>query len=529
MDNHSRRRFLSDVGRGMLIGGIGSNLAMELGIASAFADEDIAPLTFGSLEPLVELMQQTPVEQLQPALVREIKSGVELKTLVAAGALANARRFAGHDYVGFHTMMALMPAWQIAAELPQHEQPVPVLKVLYRNTARMQEVGGDDRLHRVETASVKAAATSGQRPDGGRLFADMCGADMEAAERTFAALAQGNRADTYNALQPLVQDAPDVHRVTLAWRAWDTLQLTGYDHAHTLLRQSVRYCVEKEQDRLKQNKPEPPLRKLTPRLLDEYKLLGKQIGTRRADSQWADSQRADSQWVEELAQTIFAGTREQAAEAVAAALAEGFAPEDIGEAMSLAGNLLVLHDPGRPEKWASPEKPMDSVHGASVGVHASDAANSWRNIARVTDHRNLVCSLIVGAWHTAGQTAYASDTPFPFDAEAIDSQQLDASALLDELSHAVEARDQPQAMAVVKSWENSGHAPEPIFASLRRYAISEDGALHAEKYFRTVREEFATTRPEFRWRHLIGLARVSASEYGWPAPGRDQARDLLQT
>ncbi|MDA1055234.1 MAG: hypothetical protein O3C40_32840 [Planctomycetota bacterium] len=42
-------------------------------------------------------------------------------------------------------------------------------------------------------------------------------------------------------------------------------------------------------------------------------------------------------------------------------------------------------------------------------------------------------------------------------------------------------------------------------------------------------EEFATARPEFRWRHLIGLARVSASEYGWPAPGRDQARDLLRT
>ena len=147
MDNHSRRRFLSDVGKGMLVAGIGSNLAMELGICSAFANEDAASLTFGSLEPLVDLMQQTPVEKLQPALVNEIKSGVGLKTLVAAGALANARSFAGQDYVGFHTMMALMPAW----------------------------------------------------------------------------------------------------------RAWDVLQLVGYDHAHTLLRQSVRYCVEREQERLQRS------------------------------------------------------------------------------------------------------------------------------------------------------------------------------------------------------------------------------------------------------------------------------------
>jgi len=63
---------------------------------------------------------------------------------------------------------------------------------------------------------------------------------------------------------------------------------------------------------------------------------------------------------------------------------------------------------------------------------------------------------------------------------------------------------------------------------LLKYAVSEDGALHAEKYFRTVTEEFAATRAEFRWRHLIGLARVTASEYGWPAPGRDEARRLLK-
>jgi hypothetical protein len=197
--------------------------------------------------------------------------------------------------------------------------------------------------------------------------------------------------------------------------------------------------------------------------------------------------------------------------------------------MSLAGNLLVLYDPGRPQKWASEDKPKDSVHGASVGVHASDAANSWRNIARVTNHRNRVCSLIVGAWHTAGQTGYMSDIPFPFDVEAIQSKKLDADALLAELDSSIQSKDQAKAMAVVKNWEITGNAPQPIFDCLRRYAVSEDGALHAEKYFRTVTEDFATTRAEFRWRHLMGLARVSASEYGWPAPGRNQARDLLRT
>ena len=114
-----------------------------------------------------------------------------------------------------------------------------------------------------------------------------------------------------------------------------------------------------------------------------------------------------------MSQTIYASRREQAAEAVAEALAEGIAPEVIGEAISLAANQLVLHDPGR-KQADSAAKPKGSVHGASVGVHASDAANAWRNIARVSDRRNTYASLIVGAYHTAGQAGGLNPQPYPF-------------------------------------------------------------------------------------------------------------------
>ena len=73
-----------------------------------------------------------------------------------------------------------------------------------------------------------------------------------------------------------------------------------------------------------------------------------------------------------------------------------------------------------------------------------------------------------------------------------------------------------------------GHAPRPVFDLLLRYAVSEDGALHAEKFYRTVSEEFAATRPAFRWRHVVALARVTASEYGRPAAGMAEARALLK-
>ena len=68
-------------------------------------------------------------------------------------------------------------------------------------------------------------------------------------------------------------------------------------------------------------------------------------------------------------------------EAVAEALAEGMDSEAVGEAISLAANLLVLHDPGRREQNSSPEKPAGCVHGDSIGVHASARpAFRWRQL-----------------------------------------------------------------------------------------------------------------------------------------------------
>src|SRR5204863_5816780 len=101
------------------------------------------------------------------------------------------------------------------------------------------------------------------------------------------------------------------------------------------------------------------------------------------------------------------------------------------------------------------------------------------------------------------------------------------AALLQEAADAIRAKDQPRACAAVGAYGAAGHPPRAVFDLLLRYAVSEDGALHAEKFYRTVSEEFATTRPAFRWRHLVALARVTASEYGQPAPGyRDSCRLL---
>jgi hypothetical protein len=500
----------------MFIAGLGPALAVDLGLARAgAAEKGTDRLNFGSLEPLVALMQETPLNRLLPTLVEKHQAGTDLRTLTAAAALANARTFGGHDYIGFHTIMALVPAYEMAQRLPADRQPLPVLKVLYRNTGRIQDFGGvkQEVLHPVEAGKLPDG-------DGGELLrAATRKADVSEAERTFAAQLERQPAgEAFNHLQYTVQDEMDVHRVVLAWRSWALLDLTGKEQALTLLRQSVRYAVNTEQS-MKEHKRQPPeIRTVLPKLLDQYKLVGRPLGKRSADDAW----------VEHLSSTIYAGSREQAAEAAAAALAEGMAPEAVAEAMVLAANRLVLCDQGRPKEWAQDGKPVGSCHGDSVGVHASDAANAWRNIAKVSNARNVVASLIVGAYHTAGQLSHQNKDPYPQPEHLDQVKAKDAAGLLKEAEGAIRDKDQFRACAVVHRYGALGHDPRPVFDLLLRYAISEEGALHAEKYYQTVSEEFTFLRPAFRWRELAGLARVTTSEYGYPARGYAEACKLLR-
>jgi hypothetical protein len=516
MNNRTRREFLAEVGRGMLVASVGYGTAVELGLFPARVAEGSERISFGSLEPLASLMQETPPDRLLPLLAERLRGGASLRELVAAGALANARLFGGEDYVGFHTMMALAPAYHMSQELPSSEQPLPVFKVLYRNAARMQERGGAETLTPVQSRPL---------PEGRRGAEVLREAVREKnaarAEETFATLAGQSPEDAFNDLLYTVQDTTEVHRVVLPYRAWDLLQIIGREQAHTLLRQSVRYCLKSENSNT--NPVYNGSRTLLPKLLEEHRLLSRSPGDRAADDGW----------VEGLARTIFGSSCEDAAGAVAAALAEGFRPEAVGEAISIAANQLVLRDAGRTAREVQPNKPQGSVHGDSIGVHACDSANAWRNMARASNDRNKFASLILGGYQVALDRVnrggdFLNWQPHPLTAELEEVKAAEGATLIKEAEAAIRENRQARAAAIAHRYGEQGHPARPMFDLLLKYAVSEDGALHAEKYYRTASEEFAATRPTFRWRQVVALARVTASEYGRPAPGYEDSRKLLK-
>ena len=403
-----RRQFLSRIGQGMLVAGLGNSVAGELGVSTAFAADDSARLSFGKLEPLVDLMQSTPTEKLLPALVSKLNAGVPLRRLTAAGALANARTFGGENYHGFHTFMAIAPAFDMSREMPKGQEALPVLKVLYRNSFYTQQNGGHakDTLKPLESGDLpknaaqqlRAATLAGEKAKAEALLAGLAGQSLEAA---------------LNGVLHHVGDNHNVHTVVMPWRAFDVLELTGKEHALTLLRQSVRQCAGHR------NRPSQ-----VPALLDKYKLLEREGGKRKADDAW----------VEKFALNLLELNGTQASEAAAAALAEGFLPEHVGEAISLAANQLILR---QVEHWKGNYYGR-RTHGDSQGVHASDMVNAWRNIARVSSHRHAMAGLILAAGNVA--QSHRDDghkpKPFPEPAQLERVKATTSKALLTELDAA---------------------------------------------------------------------------------------------
>ena len=137
-----------------------------------------------------------------------------------------------------------------------------------------------------------------------------------------------------------------------------------------------------------------------------------------------------------MSRFIYEHNNADSMDAVAAAIADGISPESIGQAISLAANLLVLRqDRLSKDSWRT--------HGATPGVHASDANNAWRNMIRHSNHRNVVVGLMVSAYHTGGSQCFTDYEALPHAEHVAELPSKDAQSLLGaaEESHSCQRPD----------------------------------------------------------------------------------------
>ena len=145
-------------------------------------------------------------------------------------------------------------------------------------------------------------------------------------------------------------------------------------------------------------------------------------------------------------------------------------------------------------------------------------------MARVAEPRHAVSGLIVAAYH-AGVQGPAFQTPaYPTDEHRALIKINDATGLLAEAEDAIKNNDQGRVTAAIQIYGERGYSVDPVFDLMLKYAVSEDGRLHAEKYYNTVREEYRTIRPAFRWRQVSWSFRSRRDSQRLRLQPRGQAR-----
>ena len=443
MMNHTRRDFFRQVGAGAL-----TAVAGDLGFGLAFA-QDEPRLTFGALEPLVSLLQETPIAKLQPLLVAMVKEGkTDLKTLTAAAALANARTFGGQDYIGFHTFMALAPAYRDVARAaegagraagaeghpPQH-QPHPGERAAARRKCcspckRRSTIG------KPKGNALPGDAMRGRRGEGANASWRNSTRTRPARPTTTSSIRAGRH-----------QRPPGRPRLAGVGAAGHRRQGTRRDAAA-----SVGALLRQRGAALQAAEAEPAIRRVLPKLMDSTSCSARDRARRRRTTTGSKDRAA-----------LYAATPEQAAEIAAAALADGIAPDAVQEAISVAANQMVLRDENK------------QAHGSTNGVHCCDAVNAWRHIARVSSAKNACAATVLAAYHFAfdrdnpKRNKFQEWLPYPRQ-EARDAVKTDDPAeLLRELDAAVRNKDQARAAAVTARSGGLDAPSAPVFALFRRY------------------------------------------------------------
>ncbi len=205
--DRTRREFLADVGRGMLVASVGAATAADLDLVpAAFADDKkTGRLSFGSLEPLAGLMQDTPADKQLPLLVKKLQDGTSLPRAgrcrrpgqCPAVRRARLRRLAHVHGPGAglrdgqgtaRTKPGLAGPQGAVSQRPDHAGP-----------GRPRGTRPSSPSSRAPCRKAGPAASCCARRFGTRTLA--------AADATFAALARRKPEDAYNDLQPIVEEA----------------------------------------------------------------------------------------------------------------------------------------------------------------------------------------------------------------------------------------------------------------------------------------------------------------------------------
>jgi hypothetical protein len=460
------------------------------------------------IEPLVQFVEETAPDHIVARTHAKLAAGTPVKDMLLASALAVVRSSdlpPGHHGGPLHPLAGLHAVRHIAARLPGEFAMLPVIQnVAVANKHIHSPAMGPHILadaqpvseHDDVEATLEAFRTAAFRGvynacDHYFLYLLQRLSPMQVLEHLLEVAIPKNQLDDHYFLFPVF--------------TWRGLEYFGWEYARYIGRAPVRYVT----------RPTPPaLLDGVDELIERYGLLDRQLRFETGED--------ETPGVTALADEIgrcsdFA----EIPEMLAHALADGLSLEGVGEGLSVGGSTLFLR----------------SLTGNPMDVHINTGANTRRYLLRQPElsRRTKLRALLV--WHTGPEVRMAqrmlaptrqpepervASLPARSQGELIDAiEALIASLPVGErlpkanLASWRSTDEVKHAAALAQQYADSGYAPEPLVAALGKIACRDNFTeMHALKHHQATYEEFHTTRPSLRWRHLVAAVQAAAISHG---------------
>jgi hypothetical protein len=460
------------------------------------------------IEPLVQFVEETTPDRIVAKTHEKLVTGTPVKDMLLASALAVVRSSdlpPGHHGGPLHPLCGLHAVRHISTRLPGEYAHMPVIQnVAVANKHIHSPAMGPYVLADAKPVSEKddvEATAAAFRTAWSRGVYNACDhyylylleklSPMQVLELLLEVGVPKNQLDDHYFLFPV-----------FTWRA---LEYFGWDYAKYIGRAPVRYIT----------RPTNPAMMIdVDNLIKKHELLERDLRVKTGD----DETEAITRLADQIGRCH---DFTEIPEMLAQALGGGLSLEGTGEGLSVGGSTLFLR----------------SLTGNPMDVHINTGANTRRYLLRQPELSRRIKLQALLMWNTGPEVRMAQRMLSPdiqpepdrvayLPSRSQDELLAELGALIDRLPvgerlpaaglASWRSTDEvKQAAALAQQYANCGYDPEALITMLGKIACRDNFTeMHAFKHHQATYEEFYSTRPSLRWRHLVSAVQAAAISHG---------------